>query len=504
MNGICEDVNECKKNPCHSTAVCQNVPGNFICSCPEGLVGDPINTGCRKPGECFTDSDCPNTAACRNSRCMNPCQDNGICGINSLCTVNAHSAICKCPPNSRGNPKRECIIVECQNNNDCPDSKSCIDSKCLDPCSLSNSCGRNADCIVENHIGICSCLPGSTGNPLLGCVSVQYCSHDNQCAAGTICNGGVCCALCTSNRECIGDQLCLQGVCQTTCHSNTTCPDFQFCRNNICTQEIRCRSDNDCEINENCVLDSYGRSECKNSCDGRTLCGRNAECTARQHNAICSCKEGFIGDAKTGCRRIECETDAQCSNDKMCDENMCKIACLMGHPCGQNALCSAENHKSVCYCQPGFSGDPLTRCSAIDFCRDAPCGPGAKCLNSKGSFQCSCSRGLVGDPYNEGCRPAVECVNNYDCPPSAKCVEIRGEPKCKDVCEDVVCGNNAQCESVDHKGHCACRKGYDGNPLDNIVGCSPLPVPCSLNSDCPLNSYCHAKICKRKYLLLLN
>lgn len=334
------------------------------------------------------------------------------------------------------------------------------------------------------------------GNPLLGCVPVQYCNSDNQCQAGTICNNGVCCSLCTSNRECINGQLCLQGVCQPTCNGNTTCPDFQYCLNNICTKEVRCRSDNDCGPTENCVLDSYGRADCKNSCDGRTLCGRNAECNARNHNADCSCKHGFAGDPKIGCRKIECESDNDCSNDKLCEQNMCKIACLVGPPCGENALCSAENHRQTCYCQPGFSGDPRTRCDVVDFCRDAPCGPGAKCRNSKGSFQCSCGRGLVGDPYNEGCRPAVECERNQDCPESAECVNIRGEPKCKDVCEDKLCGPNAVCEAVNHVSRCVCRPGYDGNPLDSGIGCRPLPVPCRLSSDCPTDSYCYNQVCK--------
>lgn len=481
--------------------MCQNVPGNFICSCPDGLIGDPITSGCRKAEECFSDSDCPNTAACRNAHCTNPCHDDpNVCGANALCTATAHAAVCSCPPNTRGDPHTECRRIECSDNNDCDARKSCIDYHCVDPCSLSNSCGQNADCSVENHVGVCSCRPGHTGNPLLGCVSIQYCSSDQQCQAGTICNAGVCCALCTSNRECIGDQLCLQGVCQSTCHSNATCPDFQYCLNNICTQEVRCRGDADCDSDETCVQDSFGRSECKNACNGRTLCGRNAECTARNHATVCSCKAGFTGDAKSGCRRIECESDEECSSDKMCDGNMCKIACLMGGsngtPCGVNALCSAENHKQVCYCQPGFTGNPLTQCEAIDFCRDVPCGPGARCRNSKGTFQCTCGRNLVGDPYNEGCRPAVECLSDDDCPASAACVQLKGEPKCQDVCEDVSCGRNAVCLAEQHQAKCGCRPGYDGNPLDTVNGCRPLPVPCHLNSDCPANSYCHGQICK--------
>lgn len=496
VNGKCQDIDECLDRPCHSTAQCTNQPGTFLCSCPDGLVGDPVTTGCRNPEECLVDSDCPDSATCFNSKCSNPCDAPSACGVNAQCTVNSHRAFCKCPSNTRGNPTIECKLIECSDNNDCPHTKSCLDAKCVNPCSLQNACGHNSDCVVENHIGICSCQPGTTGNPLLGCIPIQHCSNDNQCTSGTICNAGVCCAICTSNRDCISDQLCLQGVCQPTCHGNSSCADFQFCQNNICTKEIRCRSDDDCLVHENCVTDSYGRSDCRNACEGRVLCGRNAECAARNHNAVCSCKAGFIGDAQFGCRRIECEADTDCTTDKFCEKNLCKLACQVDKACGEKALCTTENHRPVCYCQPGFSGDPYAQCTAVDFCRDAPCGPGAICTNNKGTFHCACGTGHVGDPYNEGCRLAFECQTNADCPASAECVQNVGGSKCRDVCERFVCGPNADCAPIDHVAFCNCRPGYSGEAVDIHVGCRPLPVPCTLSSDCPANSYCYAGICK--------
>lgn len=495
-NGACQDIDECQDHPCHNSAVCQNFPGSFVCSCPEGLVGDPVNTGCRSPGECFTDSDCPLTAACKDARCTNPCDSLTACGRNAQCIVNNHAAICRCPKNSIGDAHIECRLIECSDNNDCAHSKSCYDSKCVDPCKVANACGRNSNCFVENHIGVCSCQPGTTGNPLLGCVPVQYCSDDNQCLSGTICNSGVCSSLCTSNRDCIGEQSCLQGMCQATCHGNSSCPDFQYCLNNICTKEIRCHSDDDCDITENCLVDSYGRSECRNPCEGRALCGRNAECAARSHQPLCSCKAGFTGDPLTGCRRIECQSDNDCSAEKLCDNSICKIACLVGKSCGENALCSTENHKQVCYCQPGFSGDPQVRCEAVDFCRDAPCGPGANCKNNKGTFHCSCGAGFIGDPYNEGCRLAVECQSNLDCPSSAECIRSGSGSKCRDVCEQVVCGPNSDCAPQDHVAICHCRPGYGGNAADGHIGCRPLPSPCAVSSECPANSYCYGGHCK--------
>lgn len=467
-----------------------------MCACPEGLVGDPVNAGCRSSEECLTNSDCPDSAACIDSRCRNPCDSPNACGRNALCTVNSHHAFCKCPSNSRGEPSVECRLIECSKNTDCDESKSCLDSKCVNPCTVPNACGQNSNCIVENRVGVCSCQPGTTGNPVLGCISISYCSIDTQCSAGTICKAGVCCAICTTNRECLSDQLCLQGVCQPTCHENTTCADFQFCQNNICTQEIRCRADDDCLLNEHCIVDSYGRSECKNACEGRNLCGRNSECSVRSHNAFCSCKAGFVEDSQGSCRPIECEHDDNCASDKYCEKNFCKLACQGGPSCGEKAICTIENHRAACYCQPGYSGDPRIQCNAVDYCRDAPCGPGAVCTNTKGSFHCACDAGHVGDPYNEGCRLAFECQLNADCPSSAVCIQSNEESKCRDVCERITCGPNSECLPASHEALCKCLPGYSGVAADISIGCLPLPLPCTSHVECAPNSYCYDGICK--------
>lgn len=373
---------------------------------------------------------------------MNPCELRNTCGRGAVCSVSDHKTSCRCPANTRGDPKVGCKRIQCLENHECSQSQSCIDNKCIDPCSLPNTCGQSAQCISENHVALCACHPGTTGNPLLGCIPLEYCSVDHQCSAGAQCNNGICSSICSSSRDCLEDQLCLQGVCQPTCKSNSTCPDFQFCLNNICVQEPRCLSDNDCDIEENCVTDNNGRSECKKVCGARFLCSRNAECIARNHQPECQCKQGFYSDGKV-CRKIDCNSDSDCSSDKLCDNHVCKMVCLLGDPCGQHALCSAENHKQVCYCQPGYSGDPRVECKALDFCSQNPCGQGASCKNSRGSFKCSCPQGMVGDPFTTGCLKAVECQINDHCPNTAKCVQENGVPKCKDVCEGAACGPNS-------------------------------------------------------------
>lgn len=181
------------------------------------------------------------------------------------------------------------------------------------------------------------------------------------------------------------------------------------------------------------MKNTIGQAECIDGC-ATVLCGRNAECTSINHEPQCTCKQGFRGnpnDDRVGCQQIECETDSDCSNEKFCENYMCKIGCLINNPCGHNALCSAEQHTTVCYCQPGFTGDAYTGCTVIDFCADLPCGPGANCNNARGSYKCQCPVGTVGDPYNDGCVAPVECEQNTDCPTAAECVQDNGIPKCR-------------------------------------------------------------------------
>jgi len=34
------DTDECVSDPCHANATCNNTPGNFTCTCHDGLRGD--------------------------------------------------------------------------------------------------------------------------------------------------------------------------------------------------------------------------------------------------------------------------------------------------------------------------------------------------------------------------------------------------------------------------------------------------------------------------------
>lgn len=55
-------------------------------------------------------------------------------------------------------------------NTDCSSTQACISEKCRDPCP--GSCGYQANCRVQNHIPVCSCEPGFTGDPFTQCSQI--------------------------------------------------------------------------------------------------------------------------------------------------------------------------------------------------------------------------------------------------------------------------------------------------------------------------------------------
>lgn len=84
------------------------------------------------------------------------------CGSNAVCS----NGVCSCNPNYHGDPYAGCR-PECVLSNDCPRDKACIKNRCVDPCP--GTCGHNAVCTVSNHIPMCSCNRGFTGNAFVIC-----------------------------------------------------------------------------------------------------------------------------------------------------------------------------------------------------------------------------------------------------------------------------------------------------------------------------------------------
>lgn len=189
-------------------------------------------------------------------------------------------------------------------------------------------------------------------------------------------------------------------------------------------------------------------------------CGSNAVCRAVGDSPSCSCLSEFIG-SPPNCRP-ECVSYSDCPSHLACITNKCKDPCVGA--CGANADCRVVSHTPMCVCQLGFTGDPFSQCSPERFpvqdhvtpCEPNPCGPHAVCREQNGAGSCQCLPDYFGNPY-EGCRP--ECLTNSDCPSNRACVNN----KCQDPCPGS-CGQNANCQVVNHLASCVCLTGYVGDP----------------------------------------
>ena len=56
--------------------------------------------------------------------------------------------------------------------------------------------------------------------------------------------------------------------------------------------------------------------------------------------------------------KIGCEADSECPVDKACFNGNCVNPCN----CGLNAECVVIKHTPLCFCPPGYSGDPKVEC----------------------------------------------------------------------------------------------------------------------------------------------
>lgn len=123
-----------------------------------------------------------------------------------------------------------------------------------------------------------------------------------------------------------------------------------------------CKSDNDCPDTETCQ-----NRECLNPCIVSNPCARTAQCSAKNHRATCTCPSDLIGDPFVNCykepvSRVECTHDSDCSVDTACINKRCQNPCAESNPCAHNAECRISYHRPLCYCPPGWGGDPQRMC----------------------------------------------------------------------------------------------------------------------------------------------
>ena len=207
---------------------------------------------------------------------IDPCRPTP-CGINAQCRERNNAAACTCLPGLSGNPYIECK-PECTSNSECPDSRACVQNKCVDPCP--GVCGTNAYCRVSNHNPSCVCNSGYTGDPFRSCrlkttpppvTEVIDPCNPSPCGSNANCQQRTRAAACQCIPEYFGDPYV---ACRPECVVNSDCPSYKACQ----------------------------RNKCIDPCPG--TCGINAQCNVRNHIPMCTCLAGYVGDPFVSCKLI--------------------------------------------------------------------------------------------------------------------------------------------------------------------------------------------------------
>lgn len=370
----------CARGPCGTGAMCQETTGGRPVCSCPAGYSGNPLTQCRR-SECLDHSECRGDQACRNGNCINPCS--GVCGVNSNCEVRNHVPVCSCPRGMSGDP-----FVSCRLN---------------DPEELCrpSPCGSNTKCDVLNNVPTCSCLPGYIGSPLSGC------RHE--------------------------------------CESDVECGNQEFC----------------------------SQFKCTNAC---SQCGKGAACSrVTNHRAVCECPKGYIGSPYTECR-AECYGDRDCSPARpACIYGVCKNPC--DGSCGVNADCNLRGLTPVCSCPRDMTGDPFVSCRPFtkeDLCNPNPCGTNAVCTpgydkTNRERPVCTCPPGYTGNALSSCVRG--ECQSDSECADHKACINYQ----CVDPCSGQ-CGTGAQCQAKRHLAVCTCPAGTQGDALVSCRATQSFPV----------------------------
>jgi len=396
---ICQDQrcvvkpDPCDPSPCGPGARCSVTgSGNAICRCEPGLIPNPDTISGCKP-ECVRDPDCQSGYICQNQKCVekpDPCVPSP-CGPGAVCTINfGGNPICRCEPGLI--PKPDTITgcgPECVRDPDCQSGYICQSQRCVvkpDPCDPS-PCGPNTECsVTPNGNPICRCLPNYIPQPdtITGCG--RECERDPDCTSGNICQNYQCVPRpdpcdptpCGRNTECNVNR---QGNPVCTCTDGfepapdtiTGCsrivvrtPPPDPCDPSPCGPNTRCDvnfgGNPVCKCISGYVPNPTTIDGCKEKPDpcNPSPCGQNAECIRNGDNANCKCPPGHQGDPFVFCKKGECEYDHDCDHQLACFDFKCRDPCI--GTCGQLAECQVRDHRPICSCPQGYTGDPLTAC----------------------------------------------------------------------------------------------------------------------------------------------
>nr|UQT06002.1 adhesion protein 1 [Theama mediterranea] len=531
----CEDIDECKDDPCHAQAVCENTPGSFECKCKPGFEGD--GKKCEDINECEKNKDIcgDDNASCRNTfgsyKCEcndgytksssdDKCEDKKECSTgNYKCPLNSHCV------NTEGSYKCDCNEGYEKDGDECVDIDEC--DKQTDNCDDDNG-------ICTNKPGsfVCSCKKG------FKMVDGNKCEDIDECALDPKMYGLA--AKCV-NTPGSYKAVCNEGYRKKEDAADTdNCEDIDECEEKTAT----CHADAICKNNPGsygCVCKKYYEGNGFSMCKPKEYCGTSeancdpkATCKNKIGGFDCTCKEGYVGDGKTCKDEDECKTDKHnCDENANCHntEGSFKCGCKNGYKgegtkgtcqdideclsdsdndCHKQATCKNTEGSYTCTCNEGFKGDGI-KCENVNECKENThkCDDKADCDDTVGSYRCTCRAGYKGD--------GKECVNIDECAERkdkcdhrnrATCTDTEGSYTCK--CKENYVGDGYQCHSPHSvcktlssgKLECKCASGYWGNGTvcNDINEClDPKFHRCSKNALCHNTKGGYTCTCKEGY-----
>lgn len=126
------------------------------------------------------------------------------------------------------------------------------------------------------------------------------------------------------------------------------------------------------DLNDNCIpcaVDKGLRIDETNHCVCALERGMNLDERGR---CVCAVEHGYRLTKDGYCepenpRTPGCASDDECPDNRYCnvDTRQCEDPCKYDS-CGINALCNATQHKAVCKCITGYTGNPEIQCSKFE------------------------------------------------------------------------------------------------------------------------------------------
>ena len=79
---------------------------------------------------------------------------------------------------------------------------------------------------------------------------------------------------------------------------------------------------------------------------------------------LCTCENCLLLVAPSTVAPITagCDNNNECPSHTACRNRLCINPCAQDDPCASNAICRVANHQPICTCPDGFVGDPTISC----------------------------------------------------------------------------------------------------------------------------------------------